>query len=158
MELIVAITENFVIGNGGCMPWHLPADLHHFKQITSGNTIVMGRKTWESIGRPLPNRMNIVVTRQQEYIAEGATVIHSVEALGSIETNGTIFLIGGGELYSLGLKHASVLHVTRIHTTLDGDTFFPAFSTDSWTLTASTKREADDSNPFDLSFETWSRA
>ncbi len=76
MEIIVALTENFVIGSDGDMPWHLPADLEHFKKITTGNTIVMGRRTWESIGHPLLDRLNIVLTRQKEYVADGATVIH----------------------------------------------------------------------------------
>ena len=158
MELIVAITENFVIGNGGDMPWHLPADLLHFKKLTSGNTIVMGRKTWESIGRSLPNRLNIVVTRQNDFVADGATVIHSLDELQTVEPVGRVFLIGGGELYALGLQHASKLHITRIHTTLVGDTYFPQIDTDLWKRTEIVNRVADESNAHDLSFETWSRA
>ena len=158
MEIIVAITDNFVIGNGSEMPWHLPADLKHFKNITSGNTIVMGRKTWESIGRALPNRMNIVVTRQQNYIADSATIIHNLMGLTSVKTIGTVFLIGGGELYRLGMEHATKLHITRIHATIDGDTFFPKFNTNEWSLESSSKMFADSENHYDMTFETWSRA
>lgn len=157
MELIVALTENSVIGSGGDMPWHLPADLAHFKKITTGNTILMGRRTWESIGRPLPNRLNIVLTRQEDYIANGATVIHSLDELGTIETVGTIFIIGGGELYKNTLDRVDKIHLTRIHATIEGDTFFPKIDDSIWLREQSTKHQKDDKNPFDLTFETWGK-
>lgn len=155
MELIAAITDNFVIGAGGNMPWYLPADLAHFKKITSGNTIVMGRRTWESIGRALPNRVNIVLTRQNDFVAEGATVIHSLEELCTIETAGVIFIIGGGELYTHSIDIVDKLHITRIHTTLEGDTFFPQIEASIWSCKESVRYPIDDKNPFDLTFETW---
>jgi dihydrofolate reductase len=157
MELIVALTENFVIGLGGDMPWHLPADLAHFKKITTGNTIVMGRRTWESIGRPLPGRLNVVLTRQKDYIADGATVIHSVKELGTIETVGTIFIIGGGELYKNTLDRVDKIHITRIHATIEGDTFFPNIDDSVWSREQSSQHQKDDKNPFDLTFETWGK-
>ena len=157
MEIIVALTENFVIGSDGDMPWHLPADLAHFKKLTTGNTIVMGRRTWESIGRPLSGRLNIVLTRQKEYVADGATVIHSLNELGTIETVGTVFIIGGGELYKSTLDVVDKLHVTRIHTTIEGDTFFPQIDDSDWVQEQSTQFLRDKMNPFDLTFETWGK-
>ncbi len=157
MEVIVAITDKFVIGAGGGMPWHLPADLSHFKKITSGNTIVMGRRTWESIGRALPNRKNVVVTRQVDFVADGATVIHSLDDIQNIDAVGTVFVIGGGELYKNTIEIASRLHITRIHTDIEGDTFFPRFDESLWTCVESTPRPKDEQNPFDVTFETWSR-
>jgi dihydrofolate reductase len=157
MEIIVALTENFVIGSDGDMPWHLPADLEHFKKITTGNTIVMGRRTWESIGHPLLDRLNIVLTRQKEYVADGATVIHSLDEIGTIETVGTVFIIGGGELYKSTLDVVDKLHVTRIHTTIEGDTFFPQIDESHWVQEQSTQFLRDEMNPFDLTFETWGK-
>lgn len=157
MELIVALTENSVIGSSGDMPWHLPADLAHFKNITTENTILMGRRTWESIGRPLPNRLNVVLTRQKDYIANGATVIHSLDELGTIETVGTIFIIGGGELYKNTLDRVDKIHITRIHATIEGDTFFPKIDDSIWSREQSTTRQKDNNNLFDLTFETWGK-
>ena len=157
MELIVAITNNFVIGSSGDMPWHLPADLLHFKKITSGNTIVMGRRTWDSIGRALPNRLNVVLTRQSNFRADGARVITELGALKKIDTLGVIFVIGGGELYPLAMPHIEKMHITRIDTTIEGDTFFPTFDVTEWTLEKVEARPKDSENAFDLSFETWVR-
>jgi dihydrofolate reductase len=157
MEIIVACTDNFVIGAEGEMPWHLPADLAHFKRITSGNTIVMGRRTWESIGGALPNRKNIVLTRQIDYKVEGATVIHSIAELQTIETIGTLFIIGGGDLYNNTIGISDVLHVTRIHTTLKGDTFFPKIDDSIWTCEERVEFQKDDNNSFNLTFERWTR-
>jgi len=157
MEIIVACTENLVIGAEGEMPWHLPADLAHFKNITSGNTIIMGRRTWESIGNALQNRKNIVLTRQKNYSAEGATIIHSLDELQTIETVGTLFIIGGGELYKNTIEISEVLHVTRIHTTIEGDTFFPQIDESVWSCDASIEFQKDDKNPFNLTFERWTR-
>jgi len=157
MELIVALTENFVIGSGGDMPWHLPADLAHFKKITTGNTILMGRRTWESIGRPLPNRLSVVLTRQIDYVANGATVIHSLDELGTVETVGTIFIIGGGELYKNTLDRVDKIYITRIHATIEGDTFFPKIDGSVWSCEQSIQHQKDDENPYDLTFETWGK-
>ncbi len=155
MELIVAITENNVIGSGGDMPWHLPVDLAHFKKITTGNTIVMGRKTWDSIGRALPNRLNVVLTRQTDFSCDGATVIHEFQDLQELETNGIVFIIGGGELYRIAMPSVDKLHVTRIHTTIDGDTHFPEIDETLWRCIESQLSPKDDRNSFDVTFETW---
>ena len=155
MEIVAAITNNFIIGQDGDMPWHLPADLAHFKSLTSGHAIAMGRRTWESIGRSLPNRQNIVVTRQEHYEADGATVVHSIEEATQKATGQRLFIIGGGEMYALVMHEATHLHLTRIHTTLEGDTSFPPIDESRWILEESVDRAADDQNQFDMTFETW---
>lgn len=124
LSFIVAMDENNVIGKDNDLPWYLPNDLKYFKKMTSGHTIIMGRKTFESIGRPLPNRKNIVLTRDQQYKAEGCTVIHSVDELESYLHEDEVFLIGGAELFKTTLPKADRLYITRIHATFDGDTFF----------------------------------
>ena len=158
MEIVVAMTSNHVIGQNGDMPWHLPADLVHFKELTSGHAIIMGRRTWESIGKPLPNRLNIVVTRQEDYAAEDVTVVHSLED--GIVAAGTqrIFLVGGGEMYKEALPIASKMHITRIDALIDGDTKFPEIDDSIWQCRSRVNRSADEKNPYDLVFETWERA
>jgi dihydrofolate reductase len=158
MEIVVAMTSNHVIGQNGDMPWHLPADLVHFKELTSGHAIIMGRRTWESIGKPLPNRLNIVVTRQEDYVAEDVTVVHSLED--GIVAAGTqrIFLVGGGEMYKEALPIASKMHITRIDALIDGDTKFPEIDESIWQCKSRVNRSADEKNPYDLVFETWERA
>ena len=155
MEIVAAITNNFIIGQDGDMPWHLPADLAHFKSLTSGHAIAMGRRTWESIGCPLPNRHNIVVSRQEQYEAGGATVVHSIKEATQVAAGQRLFIIGGGEMYALVMREATRLHLTRIHTTLEGDTSFPLIDESRWVLQESVDRAADDQNQFDLTFETW---
>ena len=158
MEIVVAMTSNHVIGQNGDMPWHLPADLVHFKELTSGHAIIMGRRTWESIGKPLSNRLNIVVTRQEDYVAEDVTVVHSLED--GIVAAGTqrIFLVGGGEMYKEALPIASKMHITRIDALIDGDTKFPEIDEAIWQCKSRVNRSADEKNPYDLVFETWERA
>ena len=158
MEIVVAMTSNHVIGQNGYMPWHLPADLVHFKELTSGHAIIMGRRTWESIGKPLPKRLNIVVTRQENYAAEDVTVVHSLED--GIVAAGTqrIFLIGGGEMYKEALPIACQMHITRIDALIDGDTKFPEIDESIWQCKSRVNRSADENNQYDLVFETWERA
>ncbi len=117
----------------------------------------MGRRTWDSIGRALPNRLNVVITRQKNFVADGAIVIHSLDELQTIETNGVLFIVGGGELYTNALDAVDKLHITRIHTTIDGDTFFPQIDGTLWSCEESISHSKDDKNLFDLTFETWSR-
>ncbi len=157
MEIVVATTDNFVIGANGKMPWHLPADLAHFKRLTSGHTIVMGRKTWESIGKALPNRLNIVLTRQDDFKVEGAIVINTLDEIAHLETRGRIFIIGGGEIYKQSLAKAKWIHITRIRTLIEGDTTFPKFDEQKWRCVERTEYCADEKNCFDLCFESWSR-
>lgn len=138
LTIIAAISTNGVIGTEGRLPWHLPEDLKLFKQLTEGHTVVMGRKTWESLpasARPLPNRKNVVVTRNEEYSAAGATVVHSVkEALAVRAPSGQMFCIGGGNLYEQMLPYAQRMVLTRVHANIIGDTYFPQFERLKWTL------------------------
>jgi dihydrofolate reductase len=123
---IVAMTPSRVIGNGNTLPWHLPEDLKQFKRRTTGHTILMGRKTFDSIGRPLPNRRNIVLTRQAIKIS-GVEVIHALGALRKREINGDLFVIGGAEIYRLALPYCHGLYLTRLKREYVGDVHFPAF-------------------------------
>ncbi|MDP7009710.1 MAG: dihydrofolate reductase [Phycisphaerales bacterium] len=157
MELVVAMTTNNVIGKNGSMPWHLPADLAHFKQLTSGHAVIMGRRTWESIGKPLPNRCNIVVTRQPDYVANGATVVHGLQNAIIAAGNKRVFSIGGGEIYAASMEQATRLHVTRIDASVEGDTVFPPIDATLWKCTERKNRPADDKNQYALCFETWER-
>ena len=157
MEIVAAMTVNNVIGKDGELPWHLPADLEYFKKLTSNHAIIMGRRTWESIGRPLPNRINIVVTRQPDYAASGAVVVHSLEDSVQVAQGCREFVIGGGQLYALALPLASHLHLTRIEATVDGDTYFPEFDSTCWVCESVTNRPSDAKNRYNLSFERWAR-
>ena len=137
LSLLVAMARNRVIGRNNKLPWHLPADLKHFKFLTMGQTIVMGRKTYESIGRPLPGRVNIIVTRQTGYEVPGAIVVNTIddallicERTGSI--NGENFIIGGEELYRQILKICQRIYITEIQRDFEGDVFFPEFDPNEW--------------------------
>lgn len=142
LTLIAAVARNGVIGKDNALPWHLPEDLKHFKQLTTGHAVIMGRKTWESLPpkfRPLPNRLNIVITRDPAYVAPGATVVHSLDAAMKVSVGGTAFVIGGAELYAHALLHAQWLELTEIDAAFDGDAHFPAFDRTQW---RETKRES----------------
>jgi dihydrofolate reductase len=155
IALVWAMGRNRVIGKGGKMPWHMPADLYRFRKLTKGHTVVMGRKTYESIGAPLEDRKNIVVTRDQAYQAPGCEVIHSaVELLGHSRD---LFIIGGADLYQQFLPHADLLYVTRIEAEFEGDTLFPEFDWSKWRRTTVRERPSDDRNPYDCIFETYER-
>ena len=140
--LIAAVAKNGVIGKDNALPWHLPEDLKHFKALTTGHAVIMGRKTWESLPerfRPLPGRHNIVVTRNPAYQAAGATVVTSLEAARKVDAGGTAFVIGGAELYAHALPLAQRLELTEIAADIDGDAFFPAYDRTQW---REAKREA----------------
>jgi len=133
ISLIVAMAHNRVIGKDNGMPWHLPADLKHFKAITSGHPVIMGRKTFESIGKALPNRRNIVVSRNAEYIAPGAEVVGSLEsALNLVHDQKEIFVIGGAQLFTQALPLAQKMYITYIDLRVEGDTFFPEWDHAQW--------------------------
>lgn len=153
ISLVVAMDENRLIGANKRLPWRLPADLRHFKRITMGHPIVMGRRTWESIGRPLPGRTNIVVTRQPGYAAEGALVVDSPEA--AMEAAGDcdeLMVIGGARLYEEVLAGAHRIYLTEIHAEFDGDTWFPELNEDEWVCVSREDFEKDERNPYDYSF------
>jgi dihydrofolate reductase len=179
ISLIVAAAENGVIGSSGDLPWKLSADLRRFKRLTMGHWIVMGRKTYESIGRLLPGRTTVIVTRQSGYRVAGAVVTHSLEhwcsgTLPSVlapsaptdrsaPTSATApspaqaFIIGGAEIYAIALPLVSEIHLTRVHETISGDTFLPPIDWSDWGLVASERHAADEKNDHDYSFETYRR-
>jgi dihydrofolate reductase len=158
ISLIAAVSSNGVIGRAGTLPWRLPADLKYFRRITTGHTIVMGRKNYEDIGRPLPDRNNVVLTRDPDFSAPGCSVVHSLdEALACAGTDPEIFFIGGAELYRQILPHADRLYLTRVLATIEGDTYFPDFDESEWELVRSEPRQADDANPYPVSFDVLER-
>ena len=158
ISIVVAASTNNVIGAQGQLPWQLSDDLKRFKQLTLGKPIVMGRLTWESIGRPLPGRQNIVVTRQADFIADGCDVVASpAAALAAAGDAGEIMIIGGSQLYELFLPKADRLYVTRVHAEVEGDAFFPEIDESEWRLVNDEPHRADDRNAFAYSFRTYER-
>lgn len=133
LQAIVAMTDDRVIGKDGAIPWHLPEDFKWFKRKTMGGALLMGRKTFDSIGRPLPGRRNIVLTRNCDFRAEGIDVVHSIEALDQADIQGDIYLIGGGILYVELLPRCSDLFISHVHRQYCGDTYFPEFK-DQFTM------------------------
>lgn len=159
LSLIVAHTvHQRVIGNQGGMPWHLPADLAHFKAVTWGHPILMGRRTQEAIGHPLPGRPNLVISTQDHYHPEGYTVFADMASLWQQWRWGSeLFVIGGGMLYAALLPEAERLFITEIHAQISGDTFFPPWVASDWQETSRREQAADDRNPYALSFTCWTR-
>lgn len=163
VSLIVAATRNQVIGLENQMPWHLPADLRYFKQRTLGKPIIMGRKTWESLGRPLPGRLNIVISRQADVALAGAEVFADLAS--AIERGqewatqqgvDEVMVIGGGQIYQQAIALAQRVYLTRIELELEGDTFFPVLGADDWQQTSAQAHPAQDSEP-GYTFEVWQR-
>ena len=153
ISIVVAMAANGVIGQDNELPWHLPADLKHFKQTTMGKPILMGRKTWESIGRPLPGRTSIVITRDRTYTAPGCVVVNSIEAaIAAAGEQDEVMVIGGAELYRQVLPYTDTIYLTRIHERFDGDTRFPEISDAEWQQLERIDHEADEKNPYDYSF------
>jgi dihydrofolate reductase len=156
--LIAAMAANRVIGRSNALPWRLPADLKHFKALTMGHPVVMGRKTYESIGRPLPGRRNLVITRNRAYSAPGCEIVHSLDAaVAACRGAGEIFIIGGAELYRESLPRAHCLEFTEIHADFEGDASFPRYAPNQWREAA---REIHDSKadvPFRYDFVRYER-
>ena len=152
LAIIVAMGTNRVIGRDNGMPWHLPADLKHFKQTTFGKPVLMGRKTYESIGRPLPERTNIVITRDRDYDAPGCTVVHSVEAALESVAGGEVMVIGGAELYRQILPRTDTIYLTLIQQAFEGDTRFPELPDAEWREVDSDDHPPDEKNPYFYSF------
>ena len=162
LALIVATSENNVIGHLNKIPWYMPRDLKHFANITRGHTVIMGRNTYESIlahlGKPLPDRENIVVTRQKDFTAAGCTVVHSLdEALKISPQEKEVFVIGGAQLYAESMPKVAKIYRTLIHTTIEGDAFFPTLNSTHWKLIESKLEVKDARNPFDATFEIYER-
>lgn len=157
LSAIVAMAENRIIGKDNKLPWHLPADLKHFKTITTGHPILMGRKTYESIGRPLPNRTNIIMTRDASYQAAGCIVVTSIEdALKQAAAHdaGEIFVIGGAEIYKQLMPHIQRIYLTIVHQPFDGDVYFPELDMKKWEKVVDEKHAADEQNAYAYEFIT----
>ncbi len=153
LSIIVAMDANRVIGHENRLPWHLPADLKHFRKITLGKPILMGRKTWQSIGRPLPGRINIVITRDTNYQAEGCSVVHSIdEALRAARGHDEVMVIGGAQLYSQVLPATDTLYITQVEGKFPGDTFFPELNPLDWREVERSTHAPDEKNAHACSF------
>ena len=156
ITIIAAASQNNALGKDNNLLWHLPEDFKRFKQITTGHYIIMGRKTFESFPKPLPNRTHIIITRQSEYIAQGCIVVNSLEdAVKSAPKNEEVFIIGGAQIYEQSLQFADKIDLTRVHAKLDADAFFPDFDTSEWDLVFSEKHFKDDKHIYDYTFETY---
>jgi len=157
ITLIVAAADNGVIGRDNALPWHLPDDLKRFKRLTLGKPIVMGRKTFESIGRALPGRQNIVVTRDANYHREGVTVVHGIdEAVRAAGDAAELMVIGGAELFRMFLPRATRIHLTRVHTNVAGDVVWPTLD-DTWRVVDSEAHAADERHASSMTFEVWEK-
>jgi dihydrofolate reductase len=155
LSMIVAMAENGVIGRDNALPWHLPEDLRHFKATTLGKAILMGRKTFAAIGKPLPGRVNHVLTRARDWRAEGVTVVHSLSGVNDALPDGAeLVVIGGAEIYRLCMPFTRRIYLTRVHATVPGDTVFPALDMTQWRETARVERARDERNAYDMTFVT----
>lgn len=159
LSLLAAASENNVLGKDNKLIWHLADDFAFFKMKTLGHTVIMGRKTYDSMGKPLPKRRNIIITRNEALEIAGAEIYTSIEAaLATCQAEHEVFLIGGAELYELSLPVAEQIYLTRVHVTLDGDAFFPELDPAVWTLTHSDDHTADLKNDYPFTFETYDRS
>lgn len=160
LSAIAAVSRNGVIGKNNRLPWHLPADMRFFKQTTLGHPVIMGRKTYESFGKALPGRANIVITRQADYRLPDAVVTHSLEEairVASQSGPSEIFILGGAQIYRESLPWLNRVYKTLIEGEFEGDAFFPELAPDRWALTAAEFHEADDKNKYAYTFQTWER-
>ncbi|HUX24697.1 MAG TPA: dihydrofolate reductase [Burkholderiales bacterium] len=156
--LVVAMAANRVIGRNNALPWHLPADLKRFKALTMGHPVVMGRKTYESIGKPLPGRRNLVVTRNRAYNAPGCEIAHSLDAaIDACRGAQEIFIIGGAELYNKSLPRAHSLEFTEIHADFEGDAVFPQYAPDQWREAGREIHDSEAGAPFRYDFVRYER-
>lgn len=152
LTAIAAMSENRVIGKNNQLPWHLPADLRHFKRLTLNQHILMGRKTYLSIGRPLPQRTNIILTRDPHFQAPGCTVITAIDKILALAKEQEILIIGGAEIYTLLMPYITRIYLTIIHQVVDGDTFFPALNMQQWQQVSREDHSADAENQYQYSF------
>jgi len=156
--LIAATSENKALGKNNELVWHLPDDFKRFKELTSGHHIIMGRKTFESFPKPLPNRTHVVISRQKNYNPEGCIVVNSIEdAIAICPKNEAVFIIGGGEIYSLGIEFADKIELTLVHDTFEADAFFPEINPAEWNLVATEFHPKDEKHLFDFSYQTYLR-
>lgn len=160
VSMIAAAGENNALGKNNELLWHLPDDFKRFKQITSGHKIIMGRKTFESFPKPLPNRTHIIITRDKKYttLHEHCIVVHSLkEALDLVNENDVSYIIGGGEIYALGLKYADTIELTRVHNSFEADAFFPEIDEKAWELIEEEYHPKDERHQYDFTYLSYRR-
>ena len=162
VSIIVAMDKNRVIGHNNTLPWHLPEDFRHFKTTTMGCPIIMGRKTHESIGKKLPGRKNVILTRQNNYISEGCEISHSFEeayekAKDQNKKDQEIFVIGGSNIYESALEHVDRLYVTHVQGEFEGDTYFPEIDSKKWKVIDERTFQKDEKNKYDMKFVTYEK-
>lgn len=160
ISILVAIAENGAIGKENKLLWHLPNDMRFFKNLTWGGVVIMGRKTFDSIGKPLPGRVNVVITSNAEWKMEGVQTASSIEnalALAKQTNCKEVFIIGGGEIYKQTFSLAKKMYITRVHHSFDADTFFPDYDKEEWKITDKLDFFIDEKHQYNYSFETWIR-
>jgi dihydrofolate reductase len=158
ISIIVAVAENGVIGKDGGLPWRLPADLKRFKALTTGHCIAMGRRTWDSIGRPLPQRTSIVISRNKGLNLDGAKVVHSLDgAVMTAAQDDELFVIGGGEIYREAMARADRLYLTRVHKEVEGDATFPEIDESEWQMASEEAHLADEKHDAPFTFQVFNR-
>ena len=158
ISIIVAMGRNRAIGRDNSLVWHLPADLKHFKETTMGKPLIMGRKTFESVGKPLPGRTNVVVTRSKEFSAPGCIIADSLEqALSKVDGEPEIFIAGGGEIYRQAIPLTDKMYITIIDHDFDADTHFPKFSEKEWKIVEENYQPANQKNQYPMVFRTYER-
>ena len=156
--MIAAAAENNALGKDNKIVWHLPNDYKRFRRLTTGHHIIMGRKTFESLKKPLPDRKHIIITRQKEYKAEGCIVVDTMQkALDACPKDQNSFIIGGGEIYKLGISYADKIELTRVHGTFEADAFFPEINEGEWKLEKSEPNERDESHNYEYTYQTFIR-
>lgn len=158
ITIIAAVADNNALGKNNELLWHLPNDFKRFKSITTGHYIIMGRKTFESFPKPLPNRTHVIITRQKNYSYDGCIIVDSLQnALATCSKEKEVFIIGGGEIYKQSIEIADKLDITKVHNTFEADTFFPEINLDKWNLMASEFHPKDEKHLYDFSFQTYIR-
>lgn len=158
ISIIAAVAQNNVIGKDNQLIWYLPADLKHFKNLTTGHHIIMGRKTFESIGKPLPNRTSVIITSKKNYFQKGCIVVNTLEdALNSVEKDDEVFIIGGDSIYKQVLPIADKLYITEIHENFEGDVYFPKIDEKHWQLEKEEKQQPGEKNKLNFSFKEYKK-
>lgn len=156
--LVAAASENNVLGKDNALPWRLPLDFKHFKNITSGQHIIMGRKTFESLPTQLTNRTHIVITRQMDYNCEGCILVHDLKtAIDKVPVDQHAYVVGGGDIFDMAINLADKIELTRVHTTIEGDAYFPEIDAKKWNLVWEERHEVDEKHNFPFTFQTFVR-
>jgi dihydrofolate reductase len=161
ISFIVAASENNAIGKDNKLPWHLPTDMKYFKNVTWAMPVIMGRKSFDALGKPLAGRKNFVITRNKEWKADGVEAVHTIDegiTLARQTDAKEIFITGGAEIFKAALPLADRIYLTRVHGNFDGDSFFPELPTEEWELVKTRECEADSKNAYALSFQVWERS